>query len=175
MGGELDLGMEYNTPTVGLFFWSADYIEFLRNLKYYLTEAKLEFVDHSKFDQGNKMREEKTKKGEWYPIALLGGKVEVVFLHYHSEEEAKEKWYRRTARINWDNLFIIGMEQNLCSIDDIKAFDELPYKKKIFFSTKDIPSVTSNYRIMEFDVEIGNAFEYAHLFYKGIVDSFNCS
>lgn len=167
-----DLDMAYNTPTVGLFIWSSDFIEFLRHLKYYLTEAKLEFVEQSKYELGNQIRYEKTKNGEWFPIALLDGKVEVVFLHYHSEEEARTKWYRRSSRINWDNLFIIGMEQNLCKVEDIIAFDALQYNHKIFFSTKKIPEALSNYRIKEFKVEIGNAYEQAHFFYKAIVDRF---
>ena len=28
-----DLGMQYNSPTLGLYFWYPDYIEFLSNLK----------------------------------------------------------------------------------------------------------------------------------------------
>jgi uncharacterized protein (DUF1919 family) len=39
-----DFGMRYNTPTLGLSFGAPDYIEFLSNLKYYFTEAKIQFV-----------------------------------------------------------------------------------------------------------------------------------
>ena len=42
-----DIGMQYNTPTLGLYFWAPDYIEFLQHLDFYLKEAKNEFVDHS--------------------------------------------------------------------------------------------------------------------------------
>ena len=94
-----DLGMKYNTPTVGLYFMYPDFIEFLRHLEFYLKEAKLEFLDHSKDPVYDERR--RTWK-HWYPIGLLGGKVEIHFLHYHTEEEASEKWYRRAERVNFE-------------------------------------------------------------------------
>lgn len=56
-----------------------------------------------------------------------GGGIE--FLHYYSEREAAEKWYRRSSRVNWNDLIIIGMEQNLCTSNHIKEFDKLPFEK----------------------------------------------
>jgi len=54
-------------------------------------------------------------------------------LCYHTEQEAAEKWYRRAARVNFDNLFIVGMDQNLSTEQDIREFDKLPYNNKIVF------------------------------------------
>ena len=125
-----DLGLEYHSPTLGLYFMYPDYIEFLQHLEYYLREAKIEFLEQSRYPLGNERR---AKAKEWYPIGLLGGKVEIHFLHYHSEEEASEKWYRRAKRVNMDDLLVIGMDQNLCTVSDIEAFDRLPYKKKVMF------------------------------------------
>ena len=76
-----DLGTQYNSPTLGLYFFAPDYLEFLSNLKYYLTEAKIEFVESSKYPLGNERR------AEWphlYPIGVLDGKVEIEFLHYYT-------------------------------------------------------------------------------------------
>lgn len=91
--------MEYNSPTLGLYFMYPDYIEFLQHLEYYLKEAKIEFVEHSKYPLGDQRRAERSIAHHWYPIGLLGGKVEIHFLHYHTEEEAAAKWYRRAQRI----------------------------------------------------------------------------
>lgn len=164
-----DLGMQYNTPTLGLYFFADDYIEFLSNLKYYLTEAKLEFLDESRYPLGNERR---AKWTHWYPIGLLGGKVEIQFLHYHTEKEAAEKWYRRAQRVNFDKLFIIGMEQNLCTIDNIKAFDKLLFEKKIFFSTKQIEGCSSNCYLQQFvdKGEVGDAYKCAQDFYRTITE-----
>lgn len=163
-----DIGMEYNTPTLGLYIWAEDYLEFLSNLKYYLTEAKIEFVDHSKYELGNERRR---NWSHWYPVGLLGGKVEIQFLHYHSEEEAAEKWYRRAKRINWDKLLVIGFEQNLCTPNHILAFDKLPYKFKLFFSSKNVPNCGSNIYMKEFerDGEAGNPYLKGDLYYKYMI------
>lgn len=80
--------MQYHTPTVGLYFMYSDYIEFLRYLEYYLKEAKIQFVEHSKYPGYDEKRDNWKFK---YPIGHLGGKVEIHFLHYHTEEEAAEK------------------------------------------------------------------------------------
>lgn len=164
-----DLGMQYNSPTLGLYFWAPDYIEFLSHLKYYLTEAKIEFKEHSKYPLGDERRR---KWRHWYPIGLLGGKVEIHFLHYYTEEEAAEKWYRRASRVNWNKLLIVGMEQNLCTIDDIKAFDHLPFQNKVFFSTKDLPELKSNCYLPDFKEkgEVGDPYRKAEVFYRELVN-----
>lgn len=168
-----DLGMKYNTPTLGLYFMYPDYIEFLQHLEYYLTEAKIQFVGHSKYPLGDERREEWTKKKHWYPIGLLDGKVEVHFLHYHSEEEAATKWYRRAKRVNFDKLLVIGMDQNLCKEEDILAFDNLPFQKKIFFSTKPV-SCKSILFMKEFagKGQVGDPYRKAHLFYRYLINHF---
>ena len=167
-----DLGMQYNTPTLGLYIWYPDYIELLRNLKYYMTEAKIEFVEHSKYSLGDERRAKRSITHHWYPVGLLGGKVEIQFLHYHTEEEAAEKWYRRAARINWNKLLVIGMEQNLCTEEDIRAFDQLPYEHKIFFSTKNLPDVSSNCYMSEFDGKdsVGDPYKCGHVYYRHLAE-----
>ena len=163
-----DIGMQYNTPTLGLYFWAPDYIEFLQHLEFYLKEAKIEFVEHSKYPLGDERR---AKWKHWYPIGRLDGKVEIHFLHYHSEEEATEKWYRRASRVHLDNLFIIGMEQNLCTEKEIREFDKLPFKDKIFFSSKNLPEVKSNCFVAEFEEkeEIGDPYKKGHILYRYFV------
>lgn len=159
--------MQYNSPTLGLYFWAPDYIEFLSQLKYYLTEARIEFVDHSKYPLGDQRRK---AWRHWYPIERLDGKVEIHFLHYYSEEAA-EKWYRRAGRVNWDKLLVIGMEQNLCTVDDIKSFDKLPFKKKVFFSSHKLPEIVSNLQVPEFANmgQVGDPYKKGHIFYRELV------
>lgn len=160
-----DLNMEYNSPTLGLYFMYSDYIEFLSDLKFYLTKAKITFVEQSKYEVGNERR--KNWK-HWYPIGLLDGKIEVHFLHYYSVEEAAEKWYRRAARVNFNKLIIIGMEQNLCTEEDISSFDNLPFERKYMFTTKKLPELKSNIYVQEFanKSEVGDPYKKAHVFYK---------
>lgn len=162
-----DLKMEYNTPTLGLYFMYPDYIEFLSNLRHYLTEAKIEFLEHSKYPIGDERR---AAWSHWYPIGLLNGKVEIHFLHYHSEKEAAEKWYRRAKRVNFDNLFIVGMQQNLCTEKDIIAFDALPFRHKVMFSTSQL-TLESNIYMPEFagSDSVGDAYKYGNVFYRHLI------
>lgn len=164
-----DLDMQYNTPTLGLYFFADDYIEFLSNLKYYLTEAKLEFLEQSRYPLANESRE---KWIHWYPIGILGGKVEIQFLHYHTEREAANKWYRRSRRVNFDKLLVIGMEQNLTTVEHIKQFDALPFKNKIFFSSKKLRELNSNCCIDDFAVqgEVGDPYRCAEIFYRELIE-----
>ncbi len=160
--------MKYNTPTLGLYFMYPDYIEFLQHLEYYLNDAKIQFVSHSKYPIGDERR---MKWKHWYPIGLLGGKVEIHFLHYYTEKEAEEKWYRRASRVNYDKLFVIGMEQNLCQESDIYAFEQLPFKKKFIFTSKNMP-LSSNIYMKEFaeQEEVGDPYRKGDLFYKYLLN-----
>ena len=164
-----DLNMQYNSPTLGLYFMYPDYLEFLSNLEYYLKDAKIEFVEHSKYTLGDYRR---NKAKQWYPIGLLGGRVEIHFLHYHTEEEAATKWYRRASRVNFNKLLIIGMEQNRCDIDDIYAFEKLPIENKIMFSSKKLPPLESNVFISRYAKmeKVGDAYRDGHVFYKYLVN-----
>ena len=164
-----DLGMQYNSPTLGLYIWGPDYIEFLSNLEYYLKEARIEFVEHSKYSIGDIRR---AQWSHWYPIGLLGGKVEIQFLHYYTEEEAAEKWYRRASRVNWNKLMIIGMEQNLCTLKDIYAFDALPFANKYIFTSRNLPFLNSNVFIPEFEGrdEVGDAYRNTAIFYRELIN-----
>lgn len=168
-----DLGMKYNTPTLGLYFMYPDYIEFLQHLEYYLTEAKIQFVEHSKYPLGDERRADWTNKRHWYPIGLLDGKVEVHFLHYHSEEEAATKWYRRAKRVNFDKLLVVGMDQNLCKEEDMKNFENLPFQNKIFFSSKPVPGKSIVF-MKEFagKGQAGDPYRKAHLFYRYLINHF---
>ncbi len=116
------------SPTVGLFFMAGDYIKFISNLKYYLN-LKLQFIDYknSKYYDEN--------KNITYPIGLLGD-IEIFFVHYHSKEEALEKWKRRIERINYHNIIFKFNDQNGCTLKDVEDFLKLPYKNKIFFTVK---------------------------------------
>lgn len=166
-----DLGLKYNSPTLGLYFWAKDYIEFLSHLKYYLTEAKIKFVEHSKYPLGDERR---NNWKHWYPIGVLDDKVEIHFLHYHSEEEAAEKWYRRASRVNFDNLLIIGMDQNICTQAEIEAFDKLPYENKIFFSRYNL-KCDSNEFMPEFQSHdsVGDPYRKGHIFYRHLISHFS--
>ncbi len=124
-----DLGLPYNTPTVGLFFYAPCYMKFLRNINHYL-QFPLTFKERSAYPLANERRERKK-----YPVGVLDD-IEIHFLHYKSNEEAYEKWKRRAARINFNNLYVAFSDVDLCTVKEMKEFDGMNFSNKVFFSAK---------------------------------------
>lgn len=123
-------GLPYMSPTCGLGIRGKDYIKFCSNIKYYLS-LKLEFIDlkDSKYRfQYNGFRP--------FPVARLDD-IEIYFTHYHSEEEAAEKWYRRAKRINWNNVIFKLSHRESFTEDDIREFAELDLPNKLIFAEKE--------------------------------------
>jgi uncharacterized protein (DUF1919 family) len=138
-----DVGIQYLTPTVGLFFYAPCYIKFLKNLEFFLS-LDLQFIEKSKYEEANILRAKK-----WYPLGILDG-VEIHFLHYKTEADAKKKWIRRINRINFDNLFISFTDRDRCSVENIYEFDTLPFKNKVCFTAKEYKESKSVIWIKEY-------------------------
>lgn len=126
------------SPTVGLFFMASDYIKFLSNLRGYLN-SQLSFIDPQESKWRNQVCSD--KRFGHYPVGVLddvvNGPIEIFFLHYKNEEEARDKWTRRIQRINWNRLLIKFNDQNGCTENDLKNFMKLTYKHKVFFTCHD--------------------------------------
>lgn len=168
-----DLNHEYNSPTLGLYFFADDYIKFLKNLKYNLLEASLTFTEKSKYPIGNERRKNWPFK---YPIGQLDGEIEIHFLHYHSEEEAKTKWQRRAKRVNFNDIIVIGMQQNIPTLNAMKEFSKIPFERKIYFVTTENTISKDTVYIPEFKgmEEVGDPYKKGHIFYKHLVNYFQC-
>lgn len=122
-------GLPYASPTVGLYFFAGDYVRFVSRLRHY-TSVPLEFVDARESRHAGELSE----KGELgKPVGILDD-IEVIFLHYATAMEAREKWERRCERINWDDVFIKFSQMNGCTYEDLHAFDDLPHRNKLCFT-----------------------------------------
>ena len=168
-GGRIsqDLGFPYNSPTVGLYFFYPDYINFLMNLQQYL-QSPLYFRRESKYLKG---RENMRKAAHPYPIGYLeynGEEVEIEFLHYHSESEAREKWERRVKRIDISKLVILGSDNDCCTKEDVEKFLQLPYKHKYFFSNHPYGFVSKSFLFVKEmrKADKVNIWEKAHVLYR---------
>ena len=158
-----DFGMQYNSPTLGLWVLPSDFANFCSNLSKYLT-SEIKETCVSKTELGNyKMKNAKHR----YPVGLLGGEIELHFLHYPTIEEAVSKWKRRAERVNLDNYILIGSEQNGCTEEDVKNFDKIPYDKKLFFTSKPYPYKCVVY-IPEFSSlgYVGDPYKKSYIYYK---------
>lgn len=130
-GGELYnwYSKPYNTPFVGLFIYGPCFIKLLSNFEHYISQ-KLNFLEVSKY-------KDRVKD---YPVALLDD-IELHFLHYSSDDEAREKWERRTSRMleekNMDNYFFKICDRERAEKEHLLKFHDLPYKNKVSFAVKD--------------------------------------
>lgn len=144
-----DMKMQFRSPTINLSFDMNDYVRFLENLQWYLEQPVVPFED-TRFN---------------YPCGMVGD-VEIRFNHYKTIEEAATKWEERKKRIDWNNLFIIGIDGDNCTYESLERFDALPYKDKVIFTHKPYPEVASAYYLPGFeDLDgIGRATDFKNQF-----------
>jgi uncharacterized protein (DUF1919 family) len=125
--------MEFSSPTIWSSFYPEEYIKFLEKLEWYIKQP-LEFTSTTKHPSAQR-KMELTKRN--YPIGVLGKDVEIHFVHYHTEQEALEKWTRRAKRINLNNLFIIFSDEGQEFKEELlERFEKLPFAHKVFLSSK---------------------------------------
>ena len=127
-----DAGLEYLTPTIGLFFHAPCYLSLLNDFQ--LVNNPVEFITTSKYASANRSRE---TNGNYYPIGLIDGRIEIHFLHYHSADEARAKWERRLTRINYNNLLFLFSARDLASDELVEEFINLPFRNKLCLSATD--------------------------------------
>lgn len=123
----------YNTPFIGLYLNGPCFVKLLSNFDRYMA-LELKFVTSS--DYSNIAPD--------YPVAKLDD-VEIHFLHYKSEIEAREKWTRRTSRMleesNKDNYFFKICDLNCGCENVLKKFHNLPFRNKVSFGIKNYASL----------------------------------
>jgi uncharacterized protein (DUF1919 family) len=125
------LGLEYRTPFVGLFLWPECYLRLLADFRR-LLRYPLRFVPDSRHEE---LREARARQGLGYPIATLGGAVEIHFRHYADEQEAARKWARRLGRLSGDDgeLFFKFCDHDRPTPAQLAAFDALSWAHKVCF------------------------------------------
>ena len=168
IGGEIyhDLGLPFNSPTINFWMHQNDFLKFVKDLNFYLTE-KLIFVDE--------------EERRWhYPVATLGGdkrKVTLYFLHYKNRKDAEQKWEERKQRINYDKLCLIMCDRDGITYDDIVAFGKIPCYRRVMFTYKDYPEFSYTSRMPQ-DGNKECVINYQMKKWNGFwkwEDRFNCS
>ena len=154
-----DMKLKYLSPTINLSFDMNDFVKMLENLKWYMNQEVVPYED-KRFD---------------YPTGMIGD-IEIRFNHYNSFDEAVNKWNERKKRINYDNLFVLGVETDGCTYETLKKFDQLPYKNKVIFTHKYYPEFKSAYYIKGFEEnnEVGVLINFKNQFFiRRYLDDFD--
>ncbi|WP_234119731.1 DUF1919 domain-containing protein [Clostridium hydrogenum] len=141
-------GMEYSSPLLWTYVQTSDFIKLVGDLKYYF-KLKLKFI------------KEEDKE---YPIAFLGD-VKIYFQHCKTEEEARNKWYRRLKRVNYEDIII---QANVENYSDAIKFDNMNFKNKIALTPEDYNLSScvylSGWQKDKYDCEKYKTFsQYCHL------------
>lgn len=117
-----DLHMRFNTPTVNLFIEGPMFIEFVKNLEYYLNCDLKQYIDNSSN----------------YPKGIIDGKIVIHFLHYKNFNDAMIKWNIRKKRVDYSNIYVLMTDRDGFDDSLIAQFNEISYPK-VLFSHKDYP------------------------------------
>lgn len=128
--------LPYSSPTIGLYFFPSDFNLFCNSLRYYTSlSPKIIQIENSKWR--NKLPE--LHQDGKFPLIAKIEDIELMLLHYHSEQEFMEKWHRRCKRINFNNLIFKSNDQNHCTFEDFDNFCklDLPGKKVFLCANKD--------------------------------------
>lgn len=96
-----DLGMEFRTPTVNLQILPEEFPRFCKYLSYYLSTNLKKCSDLN--EAHNKYLTTMFGGVPDLPMGLLGD-ILVVFQHYGSFEEAKQKWNERLKKVDYDSV-----------------------------------------------------------------------
>lgn len=137
------LGLEFQSPTINLFFTPDHFNKFVRDLDYYLSQLiKFYKMEYERYLKTN------------YPVGQIED-ILVYFNHYTDFETAKNAWIRRTKRMNKNKFFISSAtERNI-----IMEFSKLPYKNKLIFIPKELhlegESFFSVNYVPDIDLDIG--------------------
>ena len=125
------LDLQYLSPTIGLYFFAPEYIKFINNIKYY---TSIPLVQCNAKD--SKYYAELQKLNQTDKIIGKLDDIEIVFLHYETFKDAKQKWEKRCKRINYDNIIFKFNDQNLCTRKELIEFDKFKAEHKICFTSK---------------------------------------
>lgn len=152
-----DLGARFNSPFVNLYLNAEDYLKFLSQPQKY---TALEF--------------EELQTEHPYPVAVWGD-LTVYFVHYKTYEEAVCAFKRRLARINYENLFVLFVERDGCTYEQLKQFDALPYAHKVVFTHQPYPEIPSAVYIEGYEKEpcLGDVMKWDTPIGRKVYDRFD--
>jgi uncharacterized protein (DUF1919 family) len=102
------LRIPYLTPTVRLYIAPRDYIKYIESLAS-IHREELIFIESA----------------QTYPVATLAG-IEIHFMHYKDQEEAKSKYRKRFERIHGKRILIkIDFGKAGYTINDMQKWNKL--------------------------------------------------
>lgn len=115
IGGVLyhDMGLQFLSPTVNLYFTGPDFVRFVLNLDHYLDIDPVMAWD------------------ETHPVGNLED-ITIHFMHYGTCAEAWRDWNRRKARINKGKILVLCTDMENFTEDAFVQWQTIAYPKLLF-------------------------------------------
>lgn len=98
----MDLGLQYSSPTMWLQILPGQFPKFCKNLKHYMSCELVECKEGLSNDYMSQIVD-LIGQQPTFPIGLLDDIV-VLFQHYKTFEDARDKWNRRKERIDYNHI-----------------------------------------------------------------------
>lgn len=134
-----DLGIQFKSPTINLYFNSEDFLLFVKNLKSYIA-GELKDISST--------TDKTFPVGSLTPCNSMLPAIKIYFMHYEAWDKAYESWIKRCNRINFENLFFLWeYNKENTEFTLIQEFDTLPIKKMIF-SYEELPGIKNYFRFL---------------------------
>lgn len=111
-----DMGQQFLSPTINLYFEAKDFMKFVLHLKYYLSLPLEMYMEE-------------------FPVGKLGD-ITIWFLHYDSCQQAEEDWNRRKERIKYDKILVLCTDRDGFDDEAYQMWREIKYTKLLFTSKK---------------------------------------
>lgn len=147
IGGILfhDLGIQFQSPTVNLMMFQQDFAEFVLHLDDYLERDLIFYKDEK----------------NTCPCAYFSGskeRINLVFTHYCTEEEATQKWKERSKRIDRENLFVFLEERDGLTKEMMLQLGKIRARGLVIFTANSYPDIPYALQIKKYasDGEVGN-------------------
>lgn len=151
LGGRFSqlLDVQYRSPTVGLYFYPGDFLNFVSDLPRNL-QADVDADEPSSAQQG-------------YPVGVVNA-CKIHFMHYASFAAAKQKWNERKSRVDLAKAIFIFTDRDGATYQDLLAFDELPFERKMLFVHRPYPELRSAIYIKGFERagQVGELYSLSH-------------
>ena len=98
------------------------------------------------------------------PCARLDDIV-IHFTHYDSEEQAKEKWENRVKRINLKNMFVVALEKDGVTKEDILKLKEINVKGLLVFTAHKYEDISYTCYLSKYNEDdfVGNILKRSYL------------
>lgn len=139
-----DYGLEFKTPIINCYVSWLEYPRFIKRIKEYVSVELEEYKNcNISFPVGK--------------LSLEDEYIEIYFNHSKTFQEAKEMWYRRKDRINYDNILLLidtfGHQLTKQYIEEIKELSK-EYRTICLYSIK------NNGIIKEYPFVSNNVYDY---------------